>query len=544
MRPAGREKAEKRKKPRAHARILTLPVSPLLPLAAIAFSLGCSERSAHDSAPHSPAPSAAVSSSSPELALPDIAGRGTFLYQVRDAATGAPIPAKITFVGVGPTHTPSFTTTDTPLDRGRAIAAFNKVLTLSGEGRIDVPPGTYDIYVSRGPEWSLVVRPGFVVGTEEVLLDAKLTHQIDTPGWVSGDFHVHAAPSFDSKVPLRARVFEFAAEGVDVIASTDHNVVADYGPIILELNAADFITSIHGDEVTTKDWGHFGALPLPIDTKMTNGGAPQAKGRTPTQIFHDVRALSKDALVTVNHPRFDRGLGYFTTAQLDRDKLTFGRKGASLDFDAIEVLNGYEHADIGQVDTVFEDWFALLKRGHLVAATGNSDTHHLDYSLAGYPRNYVPVADDEPSHIKPDDIAAAVKGKRSFFTTGPFLQLTVNGARTGDLVKADHARVTAHVIVRAADWIPTDTLTLYVGGKVGATRALDAKKGATRFDDDIVLDIEGMGDTFVVARVSSNAVLPVVVGDGDKHRLSPIAVTNPVFVDVDGDGQYLGASVR
>jgi hypothetical protein len=289
---------------------------------------------------------------------------------------------------------------------------------------------------------------------------------------------------------------------------------------------------------------HFGAVPLPLDAKKTNGGAPQAKGRTPTQIFHDVRELSKDALLTVNHPRFDRGLGYLTTAQFDRDKISFGRKGASLDFDAIEVLNGYEHADASQVDTVFEDWFALLKHGHLVAATGNSDTHHLDYSLAGYPRNYVPIADEQLSSIKPEDVAAAIRAKRSFFTTGPFLQLTVNGARTGDIVKADHGRVTAHVTVRAADWIPTDTLTLYVGGKIGATRALDAKKGTTRFDDDVVLDIEGTRDTFIVARVASTAVLPIVAGDGDKHRLSPIAVTNPVFIDVDGDGQYLGAPVH
>ena len=44
---------------------------------------------------------------------------------------------------------------------------------------------------------------------------------------------------------------------------------------------------------------------------------------------------------------------------------------------------------------------SLLDRGHLVTATGNSDTHHLNYNLGGYPRNYVNVATTTRSSSPP-----------------------------------------------------------------------------------------------------------------------------------------------
>ena len=37
------------------------------------------------------------------------------------------------------------------------------------------------------------------------------------------------------RVPMRDRVFQFVADGVDLIVSTDHNVIADYAPVIGEL---------------------------------------------------------------------------------------------------------------------------------------------------------------------------------------------------------------------------------------------------------------------------------------------------------------------
>ena len=56
----------------------------------------------------------------------------------------------------------------------------------------------------------------------------------------------------------------------------------------------------------------------------------------------------------------------------------------------------------------------------MVTATGNSDTHHLDHNIGGYPRNYVKVQEDRPK-LDRQGVPRAVKGHHVFFTTGPFV---------------------------------------------------------------------------------------------------------------------------
>ena len=46
-------------------------------------------------------------------------------------------------------------------------------------------------------------------------------------------------------------------------------------------------------------------------------------------------------------------------------------------------------------------------------------------------------------------------------------------------------------------------------------------------------------DGYVVVRVDGDKPLAPVVGDGKTFTAYPFALTNPVFLDVDGDGRYL-----
>ncbi len=514
-----------------------------LSLASLGLLLGCGQRpgeKTNSDAGEVPSASAATSSDPAPKSASGSATDGpqSYLqYEIRDAATGALIPGKLTLVGAAGTKTPELTTTDIPIEENHAIAAYSRVMSLTGDGRIALPRGTYDVYVSRGMEWSLDRHEGVVVGPKDAVVVAKLTHEIDTPGWISGDFHVHAASSFDSRVPMSARVYEFVSDGVDLIVSTDHNVIADYAPIIRELDAGRYLTSIRGDEVTTRDWGHFGAFPLPIDDSRKDGGAPPTKSRTAKQIFADVRKKEPGAIIDIHHPRFDRSMGYFSTGIFEPKSARAGRPGFSFDFDAVEVLNGYQDGDHLHVDQILRDWFSLISHGYLVTATGNSDTHHLNYNLGGYPRNYVRVDHADPSEAKSDEIVAAVRGHHAFFTTGPIVDVSVGSAGIGDIAKVDRGEVDVHVVVRAASWIATDRLTLYVDGKVATTVPLSAKRDAVRLDDHIKVKVEH--DAFVVARVDATEPLPFVVGDVDKHfQALPLAITNPVFLDVDGDGRF------
>ena len=99
---------------------------------------------------------ATAAAPAPPASLPKLSPDAGVSYDVRDAKTGKPIPCKLTFVGVDGTRDPEFTRVDIARQEGEgAIAAFNRVMSLTGVGVARVPLGTYDVTVSRGPEWEI-----------------------------------------------------------------------------------------------------------------------------------------------------------------------------------------------------------------------------------------------------------------------------------------------------------------------------------------------------------------------------------------------------
>jgi hypothetical protein len=462
---------------------------------------------------------------------------GDLAFDVRDARTGAPIPCKLTFVGVHGTPTPAFTHGDIGRPQGeRAIAAYDRVMSADGKGVARVPVGTYDIYVSRGLEWGIAVEREVKVGVEGASISARLERALDTAGWLSADFHVHAAHSPDSVVPMPHRIIEFVSDGMDMIVSADHNVVADYQPVIDSLGLRSLITSAPGDELTTNGWGHFGAFPLPRDLEKPGDGALLVHGRSAKEIFKGVRAHAPDAIIDVHHPRLDPTVGYFTIGGLEPHADSASKRGFSFDFDAVEVLNGYQDPVRRSVDRTIDDWLGLLNHGHIVTATGNSDTHHLDYNIGGYPRNFVRVRDDRPEQVTPKEIADALRAHRAFFTTGPFVRLRVGAGDIGDVVPARGGHALAEITVEAAPWISVDRVILYVNGKEAKRWRVPPSTGITRFKERI--DIASAVDGYVVVRVDGDKLMAPVVGDTRTFGVRPLALTNPVFLDVDGNGKY------
>lgn len=476
-----------------------------------------------------------------EHALPDAIARprarrnvGTVLVEVRDG-TGTPIPARLTFRPVGDTPKLFFTTVDIGREEVGGVAAYDRVFVLRGDCELRVPSGTYDVWVSHGPEWDTTRARVEVKAGNDVEIHVILHHVIDTPGWISADFHVHAAASLDSRVPMRDRVHQFVADGVDLIVSTDHNIIADYAPMIAELGVGDLLASATGDEITTRSWGHFGAFPLPVDDGELGHGAIPVGKRTPTQIFAGVRTDAPAALIDIHHPRLEHGsIGYFHLAELDEKTGKAKRAGFSMDFDAIEVLNGYQDADRKTLGRVIGDWVAFLDSGKRVAATGNSDTHHLTFNLGGFPRNYVAFPDG--AKIDPVAIAAAVKAGHSYLTTGPIVEASIDGAGLGDRATAHAGKVSLRLRVRAASWVSTSTITVLGSGGVElASRPCPTTDNVVRFDDTIPLDIPR--DGYVIVRVDGDQPMAPNVGDTASWRVYPIAITNPIWVDADGDGK-------
>ena len=462
---------------------------------------------------------------------------GLVAYDVRDADTDEPIPCKLTFVGVDGTARPAFTHNDIGRPEGDlAIAAYDRVFSAVGAEDVRVPLGTYDIYISRGPEWDIAIHRKVVVGAAGAKLTARLHHVIDTRGWLSADFHVHAAPSPDSEVPLSHRIIEFVADGIDLLVSTDHNSVTNYASTVQTLGLSRYLATAMGDEITTNGWGHFGAFPLPQDLAHPGQGAVLVHGKNAREIFQNVRERAPGAIIDVHHPRIDPGVGYFLLGEFDPHSDRAGRKGFSFDFDALEVVNGYQDPSRKSVDKTIDDWLGLLNHGHLVTALGNSDTHHLTYNLGGYPRNYVRVPDDRPDHVSMTDVAAGVKGRHAFFTTGPFVRVSVGQAGLGDLASARGGKAIVSIAVEAAPWITVSRVIVYVSGKEAARFPVPPSTGVTRFKMDYEAKLAK--DGYVVVRVDGDRIMAPVVGDSRTFGVYPLALTNPIFLDVDGNGKY------
>lgn len=255
----------------------------------------------------------------------------------------------------------------------------------------------YELWVSRGPEYDVEVIEGVKLEAGQVRrFDVSLERVVDTENYVSADLHVHAYPSADSFMPLDERVTAGAAEALEILVATDHNVITDYAPAIAELGLGDWLTSMIGVEMTTLEMGHFNAYPLIHDRAAVNhlpfirpcevndpflaqrlGGKANETSLdwflcSPTQLFDQMRDLGaygrENTIVQVNHPR-DTILGYFNQYYLNPYTMTaedptaenygamttlidlrphpyskeshqYNPAQFTLDFDAVEILNG------------------------------------------------------------------------------------------------------------------------------------------------------------------------------------------------------------
>ena len=461
---------------------------------------------------------------------------GRIRVRARDLASAEPLPARVRLLPLGRAA---------PLQLGpdyRASGAGDTVIAVAGDATIVVPQGRYRVLVTRGPEWSLYETAVDVTDTFSPLVEARLEHEVSTESWVSCDLHVHAMPSPDSEITLQDRLASLRAEGVRFAVATDHDHVTDYAPTARELGIEDLL-SVSGVEITTREpqLGHFNAYPYPLDPQLPGNGAPNSTGLEPTTLFRSLHDLDPDLVVQVNHPRSEGGIGYFDLMHFEAAAGTADPRW-SPDFDAIEVWNGFDLARPERMEQVFRDWLAILQRGQRVVATGSSDSHQLRYQLAGYPRTY--------AHAKPDDgamplsIVRALKAGASFVTSGPFLQASVSGVEPGGTVIASSGVAKLDVRVRTPDWMTVERLEVFVGDELVLDRALAARtmpparaRKATRpaavYYEALGVPLSIPGDTFVVVRVSSTRSLEQFFG---RANVLPMAFTNPIFIDADGDG--------
>ena len=286
--------------------------------------------------------------------------------------SGAGLPAKVTVQRLGPDGQPLWR------DGGRRpyfgqgrLGIGVQAIALSSDGHFDVPveAGKYRVVVSHGPEFGIGDQTLTLTAGEVRNIQAVLPREIDSAGWVATDFHLHAEPSFDSGMPLDRRVQTIAAEGLDYVASTDHDVLSNYTPFIRQLGLDQWLEAVVGSEVSTLEIGHYIGFPLKYDQlDVPSHGSidwycKPSHGVVAEILKQSGFASSADKPTTiVAHPR-DGFLGWLSQAGVNPFNLTrhlsqleAGNpvlRTVACDFDAFEVFNG-KRLDLVHTATVLE----------------------------------------------------------------------------------------------------------------------------------------------------------------------------------------------
>jgi hypothetical protein len=436
-------------------------------------------------------------------------------FTVTDSATGQAIPAKITVIGRHPAAPDKRVQESYDRNFG-VVRTFHAVYGTSVPAAMGDPAdqpmllpagGPYRVFASRGPEWTVASTVITPTAGQTGTIDLELTRVVDTAGYVATEFHQHAIGSPDSPVPFETRLRSLVVEGIEFFASTDHDYLSDYDPLIDAMGLRGLIDGVVGIESTPFAYGHFIAYPLQTDAADPSNGAVDWAAGTggfamlPGEIWGALRTRGA-RVIQINHPRATSGFTGFQS-YFDVSGLTFDFAGRSIfgsandqpvpaewlrlsdatkvfsdDFESLETWNGFKTEDTNgdgvretvSLDLVMRDWFNFLGFGKVVTPIGNSDTHTREKDPAGLPRTMVRVADDSAAGLMlgvDEDVYATVLGDGAprdvVVTNGPMLAVEVGGQPAiGRVLTPDGAgEVTLTVTATAPEWVDFDTIEIF-----------------------------------------------------------------------------------
>lgn len=472
---------------------------------------------------------------------------GQLKLTVVDAANSQGLPCKVQIIGKEGTATPSF---------GPESAEFGvRNVRYEPHGAVVQPlaTGQYDLIISHGPEYGAVLTSVEIKPGATTELSTALIRQVDTKGWISSDFHSHASPSGDNTSSQLGRVLNLVCEHIEFAPCTEHNRITTYDPHIQSQNIGAFFSTTTGMELTGSPLplDHQNAFPLHHHPHHQDGGGPQ----TDVDIEKQMQRLAawddgSEKLIQQNHP--DVGWLFY-----DRDGDGKHDEGYTQSIALIDVM------EIHPVETVLESsetdgvdadeaksnrifkWLQLQNQGLRVPGVVNTDAHY-NFHGSGWLRNWIQCPTDDPAKIDPMDIVHASEEGRVIMSNGPYLQASLtSGGKTivcGQDIDAPTGKVKLNMSVQCADWLDVDTVFVLVNGRPAKDRVFTREshpdlfrtEWALRFQHELELTLESDA-SIVVATGGRNSTLGPVAGP-DYAKNSPAALTNPFFVDVNGDG--------
>ena len=481
--------------------------------------------------------------------------RPGFVVATISDVDGGPIPCKVEFrcrppVGGGARDADP----DFGPDSGDT-AVKNLRYSHNGRFRQEIPPGSYDVIISHGPEHDAVMTTLVVVEGEDAALVATLLRTVDTRGWVSSDFHSHATPSGDNTTSQLGRVQNLLCEQIEFAPCTEHNRVSSYSPLLDRLGARHRMATCSGIELTGSllPVNHQNAFPIVEKPFTQDGGGPVHDNDSPVAQIERLALWDDDAekVVQMNHPHLVQVLG-----DRDTDGTADGGFEGMLGFvDCVEVHPPHEiflappqSIDPRKPTSPIFVWLQMLNLGYRVPGVVNTDAHYAFHG-SGFLRNYLASPTDDPAAIEISDMVHTAERGRMVMTNGPFLEARLEAVEgeaprsvgPGDDVRDDDGAVELAIRVQCPNWFDIDRVQVFVNGRPDPRLNFTRREHGALFSRDVVrfahtIPVRLERDAhLIVAAIGESSTLGLVVGP--EHAADkPVAVANPIFVDVGADG--------
>ena len=478
---------------------------------------------------------------------------------------------------------------------------FGTAFGTSATAQMYFTPGSYLAYATRGPMSDLNTQPVTAFNGQTDVNHAFIVFPPTLPtGWTSFDLPAPTQATTGGFNPGEM-LSSALSEGVQVVARTEQDVLTD--PIALQ---AEFRAEI--DNVGVSDaqraplgndpfvvgarssilagYGFATALFTPMPTADRDGGASPSTGWT----LADFITQAQGSYNVVHRPCGPNGL--FTLQGFDPAvPLGTGTNAwwtstgpASLgsrtgDFDALELLRaeGCNPSDptawYAEFATVRNDWFAILNQQIPTSFTKGLGLSAARFSLdtpVGLARTYLNIGSASTDLIKANlgrvsaalqngvvvpyaaisapvmaSVLTALQNGAAVASTGPLLDVSIDGIGPGGLVTGTHASVNLLINLYAPDWVPVDEVRVVVNGAAPIQVPMASFTAATADPrlrtTTVTIPMPAGKDAWLVveAGVSRAQTGPYLAGSPWNKIMKgiyPIAITNPVFVDVNGGG--------
>ena len=447
-----------------------------------------------------------------------IAPGGDLTLEVEDAATHALVPARVgLYDATGRTPLPSKDAIPVHrfADEARLLwmnrrtpwpAPNHQAFYISGRYAARVPAGSYDLVVTRGPEYRTVTQHVEVSSGTPSRVRVSLRRYSDEPreGWYSGESHVHL---------LREQV-------------PDTNILQVMQAEDLHLTNLLEMGNILGTYYKQSTWGVSGRF-AQGDYALVSGQEDPRTGMRGHTIHWN--------LTEPSHLNPDTFFNYHTVFERTRQQGALtgyahlgesfnGKRGLALNVpfglvDFIEVLQG------GRINT--EVWYSFLNLGFHIRPVGGADFPYFGPTLPGVERTFVKV----DGEFSADAWFDGVRRGRIVVSNGPTLRLSVSGHDIGDEIHVP--RGTKLDVVAAAGLNPDvdslDRLELVVLGDVSATAPAAGHDRVT-----LKKELVANQSMWIAARA---------YGAHQEAQFTTVAHTAPIYVIVENEPTWKRSKV-